>query len=109
MGEEVVELFEAPEESGLFERVLLLDDGDSEWQRFTLFSNQRLQQAWRQCCGVRSRKLTPLRFVRFLREVELIDELFDQAEADLLFQQVIMRGGVALEDSTGMGYQDFCD
>jgi len=89
---------------------LALPSADLEYERFMIFSSERLQQVWRLCCGVRGgKRLTCTRFGRFLRECNLIDEHLRQADADLLFQQVLLRNGHALEDSPGMGFQEFCD
>mmetsp|Transcript_14731 Transcript_14731/g.24538 ORF Transcript_14731/g.24538 Transcript_14731/m.24538 type:complete len:839 (-) Transcript_14731:178-2694(-) len=96
-----------PQSEGSFERALPGEGG--KYDQLMIFSSDRLQHVWHTCRGVRGRKLSCTRWQRFLRECELLDERFTQADGDLLFIQVITRTGTAFEDSAMMGYQEFCD
>ena len=48
-------------------------------------------------------------FQRLVRDAGLLDAKFTAADVDLLFMQTIMRTGIAVEDSGGMGFHEFCD
>ena len=86
--------------------------GGRGYASFDLFSSSSLHRAWRQCVGVRGRKVSAVRFQRLIRDSGLLDARFSSHDVDLLFMQILMKhvGGAALDAaSSGLDFHEFCD